>query len=41
MDLGDAVSVMELETRGKKANAVHVAEVEIVLLVAVQVYIDV
>jgi hypothetical protein len=41
MDLENAIVVMELETQEKKANAVHVAEAENVLLVAVQVYIHV
>jgi hypothetical protein len=41
MDLENAIVVMELDTQGMKANAVHVAEVENVLHVAVQVYIDV
>jgi hypothetical protein len=41
MDPGNAIVVMELETQRRKVNAVHVAEVENVLLVAVQVYIHV
>jgi hypothetical protein len=41
MDLENVIIAMDLDTRGKKANVVYVVEVENVLLVAVQVYIDV
>ena len=41
MDPENAILVMESETRGEKADAVHAAETEDVLLVVVQVYIRV